>query len=236
MADYTQILQQLGLSAKESAVYLALLSLGPSDVAAVAARAEVKRPTAYLLLDNLCGRGYAELESGPYRRYRAQDPRILLEAQKAQVAQLQAAVPGLLNLTGSGPGTLRHQMYVGAAGLRELYAGTLTEPGVSEILTIGQVVLTGTPELDLAAWYTPQRVAAGLPVRAILSEPFEGGLVIGRQAPGSMLHQGLMIYGDTVAAIAYNQAEPTGVTVTSRTMAQAQRMAFETAWSLARPA
>ncbi len=46
-------LKYFGLTNKESAVYLALLSLGSSNVTAISTTAKIKRPTTYLILEDL---------------------------------------------------------------------------------------------------------------------------------------------------------------------------------------
>lgn len=46
-------LEYFGLTDKESSVYLALLSLGSSSVSAVSAEAKIKRPTTYIILEDL---------------------------------------------------------------------------------------------------------------------------------------------------------------------------------------
>lgn len=46
-------LEYFGLTDKESAVYLALLSLGSSSVTAISTTAKIKRPTTYLILEDL---------------------------------------------------------------------------------------------------------------------------------------------------------------------------------------
>jgi sugar-specific transcriptional regulator TrmB len=56
MENYTSLLTQLGLSDKESALYLALLELGQADVADTAKKAGVKRSTAYVLLESRWGK------------------------------------------------------------------------------------------------------------------------------------------------------------------------------------
>ena len=50
-------LKQLGLAEKESAVYLALLQLGQAPVQQIAKKAEIVRPTAYVILDSLIQKG-----------------------------------------------------------------------------------------------------------------------------------------------------------------------------------
>ena len=53
-----QVLENLGLSEKEAEIYLALLELGTGTVVEVAKKSGVKRPTAYLVLDELKKMGY----------------------------------------------------------------------------------------------------------------------------------------------------------------------------------
>ncbi len=51
--DTTKALQNLGLSEKEALIYIALLELGRANVTRIADLAKVKRPTAYILLEEL---------------------------------------------------------------------------------------------------------------------------------------------------------------------------------------
>lgn len=55
--EIADVLQKIGLQQKESAVYLALLELGTADVSGIAKKAGIKRPTCYLVLDDLKNRG-----------------------------------------------------------------------------------------------------------------------------------------------------------------------------------
>jgi len=52
-----QELQKLGLSDKESKVYLASLELGPAPIAAIAKQASVNRPTTYVIIESLIKKG-----------------------------------------------------------------------------------------------------------------------------------------------------------------------------------
>lgn len=48
-----QTLRELGLTDKEAELYLASLSLGTASIAGLAKKAELKRPTTYLIVDTL---------------------------------------------------------------------------------------------------------------------------------------------------------------------------------------
>lgn len=120
MNKYTELLEQFGLSDKESALYLALLELGQADVAAIAAKANVKRPTAYVLLDALRDKGFVSLQDGTSRQYQAEDPRKLLAYEKTKVSQLEKALPGMLGLASQSelkPGT---RFFSGKEGIKAI--------------------------------------------------------------------------------------------------------------------
>ena len=53
MQNITETLINLGLNEKQAKVYLALLQLGQAGVTAVAEKAGTKRPTTYLILEEL---------------------------------------------------------------------------------------------------------------------------------------------------------------------------------------
>ncbi|QQS21147.1 MAG: hypothetical protein IPL87_01280 [Candidatus Moraniibacteriota bacterium] len=50
-------IQSLGLNEKEAKVYLASLELGQATVQKIAAKADIKRPTTYFIIENLMERG-----------------------------------------------------------------------------------------------------------------------------------------------------------------------------------
>ena len=55
--DMKQALKTIGLSDKESAVYMALLQLGQATAYAVAVKSGLKKPTTYIILDELIEKG-----------------------------------------------------------------------------------------------------------------------------------------------------------------------------------
>jgi len=68
-----------GLSEKEAKVYLALLELGMAPAAAIAQTAGVKRPSAYVILDNLMKQGFVSLaQDANIQQYLATSPDIFL--------------------------------------------------------------------------------------------------------------------------------------------------------------
>ncbi|MCB0325821.1 MAG: helix-turn-helix domain-containing protein, partial [Bdellovibrionales bacterium] len=60
MNDLETVLSEVGLSEKESSVYLALLQLGRSSVTPISARSGVKRTSIYNFIDRLVALGLVE--------------------------------------------------------------------------------------------------------------------------------------------------------------------------------
>jgi sugar-specific transcriptional regulator TrmB len=57
MDTLQQFLQHYGLSQKEAAVYVACLRQGDGTVLQIARQANIKRPTTYVILEDLVTRG-----------------------------------------------------------------------------------------------------------------------------------------------------------------------------------
>ncbi|MEW6610980.1 MAG: helix-turn-helix domain-containing protein [Patescibacteria group bacterium] len=73
------VLQNIGLNEKEARVYLSLLELGSGTVQQIARHADLKRPSAYLVLDSLLKKGFViETPSRGVKKYSSQDPEYVL--------------------------------------------------------------------------------------------------------------------------------------------------------------
>lgn len=72
---FEKYLQEIGLSDKEAAVYLSLLSSHGSSVVDIAKLTNIKRPTVYTILDSLLKKGLvSESTEGNRTRYQAEPP------------------------------------------------------------------------------------------------------------------------------------------------------------------
>lgn len=82
-------LMQLGFTEKEAMVYIMLLRMGPMPASTIAKRLDIKRVTAYSVLNSLCERGvvsFEEMKQG--RRFIPHDPESILynlEKQESEV-------------------------------------------------------------------------------------------------------------------------------------------------------
>lgn len=172
-----ELLQHLGLSEKEAAVYQGLLQVGRSTVQDIAHHAQIKRVTAYVILDQLEEKGLVILESlKKTSYYQAVHPSALeklldsreseLEAQRATLKNSMGQLEAMYNFRSDKPVV---RFFEGKEGLQELdqYGHDQMQPG-SEVMTI-------TPQ-DLVEGAFPQwrreeevsnRIRQGIISRAI---------------------------------------------------------------------
>lgn len=126
-------LREFGLSAKEAAVYCALLELGSSVVSDIAKRAGIKRSTAYVILDALAGRGMVSTSSRRgVKLYQAASAERLIkhvEETAKRYAAMAAAAKKLLPelkrgraVAGARP---RVQLFEGPEGIKTVYEDSL---------------------------------------------------------------------------------------------------------------
>ncbi|MCR4311434.1 MAG: hypothetical protein NUV54_02605 [Candidatus Taylorbacteria bacterium] len=88
-----QKLQDLGLSEKEAAVYVASLELGPSAVQDIAKRADVNRATTYVVIEALMKMGLmGSLEKDKKTLFVAEEPRNLKRILEKQRDRLEKRV------------------------------------------------------------------------------------------------------------------------------------------------
>lgn len=128
----TEKLHRLGLAPKEATVYIALLELGTASVQAIARRADVVRPTAYVILEHLATKGLVSKATGPDAKkmlFRAEDPERLERYVEQQLEDLQHRqkdlkhiVPDLRSVFAVGEERPRVRLFEGQQGLTQLQA------------------------------------------------------------------------------------------------------------------
>lgn len=88
------VLQELGLSEKQAKIYLACLELGTSSVQKIAKKAEIKRPTAYLVLESLIERGLvSEIRKATTTLYSSEEPKKILANLRQKIKDFEEILP-----------------------------------------------------------------------------------------------------------------------------------------------
>ena len=175
---YLEILEELGFSDKESAVYLAILALDSATVADIAEKAQIQRTTCYEILDSLLHRGLVSKFTKHKKIYfSGGDPRRLLayldrekeegmkkiELQKNKVSEVMSEFMSLLEPKSSKP---KVELYEGEKGMREAYEDTLTAEG--EILAYANVETMHDGLPNFFPEYYARRVEAGVKIKAVM--------------------------------------------------------------------
>lgn len=118
------LLTKLGLSPKAAAVYLACLQLGPSGMTEIAKAASLKRPTTYLIVDELLMRGYVSVtKKGKKTLYAAEHPRRFLQLLKSRERELEGALPELEALFYEPSDRPRIRVFEGREAMMQMYDG-----------------------------------------------------------------------------------------------------------------
>lgn len=92
-------LKEFGLSQKEAEVYFAAVSTGTASITTIARAAQLKRPTAYLIIDALLQQGLlTAIPRGSVIHYQAVEPGILVTQLEEKKKAVLASLPELEKL------------------------------------------------------------------------------------------------------------------------------------------
>ena len=237
------LLRRIGLDEKETEIYLAALSLKVARASAIAKAAKVARSNAYLILRSLVEKGLvSEVERGKVIHFVAEPPQRLkqfVEERERELKSLGPLIDGILpmlsSLTKPLTGAPRVTMLRGKEGMRQICNDAFKQ--------------------ELCGVFNPQvmfRAFGGNVVTMILGKkPAMHGrdlLVDGPAAThyrkdvpetedyhmrtlpkDTKLDADIMIYGDTVAILAYDE-ELTIVRMQNQNIAAAMHAWFEILW------
>lgn len=241
-------LQQLGLTDKEAAVYVAALGLGSASVQDIAKAARVKRPTAYLAIEALIRKGLmSSVETGKRRVFVSESPERLANlyaswaneiATKEQT--LKELLPQLLALTVGAdekPRVLYYQGLEGLETMREVFLKTSARDMVSfaaldEYRAAVPVALQMKHAARLEAKGVGGRMlyaSARAPVRQLAKTPWQFRRIPQQQYPFA---GEVSVLGSRIAVLSY-RPEPMGVMIQSQKIALMLTTIFELAWEAA---
>lgn len=89
-------LEKIGLTQKEASVYLTLTEIGEALPSVIAKKAKLKRPTTYIILDQLVEKGLVgHLKKHDQKVFSAIEPSFLLDYEKKKLEELEEVIPDL---------------------------------------------------------------------------------------------------------------------------------------------
>ncbi len=132
MEEIKTELKQLGLTDKETAVYLASLELGPASVQDISHKSKVNRATTYVMIESLSARGLmSTFTKGKKKFYSPESPERLLSiieheqnALKAKQGELEKVLPmlvGMFNAEGVKPQVRYLEGFEGVETARQIF-------------------------------------------------------------------------------------------------------------------
>lgn len=131
-------LEQFGLSSDEAAVYLATLELGTASVLEIAKKAEIKRPTAYLIIDSLIQKGLvSKLPKENKSFFIAENPERLINVLKDKEKAVQNVMPLLKTIYNIDKTKPQVRFYEGRDGVTAVY--DMIRKSKTEILFYGSI-------------------------------------------------------------------------------------------------
>jgi len=173
------ILENIGLTKSEIAVYLALLELGPSTTGAIIKKSKIASGKAYIILDKLILKGLVTytIKSGT-RSYQAKDPENLLEYLKQKEKELEQKeiqlieiIPKLKEKYQQYKDKVITETYEGIKGFKSFYGWTLKELEKGDTINILGVPREANEKFQayLLDW-NKQRIKAGIKMRIIYNQ------------------------------------------------------------------
>lgn len=253
------LLQKIGLSEKDSVVYLACLELGTQPASVIAKKAGLKRPTTYLILEGLLKRGLVSEYSGSNVKYfTAVSPDYLLnyvEKQRRELTshqrELEQFLPQFNALTNPYSINPKVRFFEGMAGIERIMNDTLTSSEPLRCYSTMDAWFSRPDIREYILWYGKQRIySKKIPIRAIvpdtpvarqyLEEDYpeiksDGKLTLVRWLPKDIqdFSNEINIYDNKVAIVCLSKNELLGVMIESEGIAHTQKSIFEAAWRTA---
>jgi len=241
--DLSQVLQEVGLSEKEASIYLALLRLKEALPSSIAQAAMVKRPTTYLVLEQLEERGLvSKVKKHNTYYYQPVTPHSLLEDQYSRYKNLEESIPELLSIHKKFAVTPQVSFFEGKKGLIHIMEDTLKTS--TELLCWADVsIATNTLLSDYYPKYIKTKVERKIWLRGIFSydeesvkykergeeELREVALIPKEEFP---FKNEINIYDNKVAIISHE--DELGVIIENENIANTQRSIFKFAFKYAK--
>jgi sugar-specific transcriptional regulator TrmB len=238
-----KILQGAGLSSKQSRVYTALLLLGEATVQELAKEAGLKRPTTYVILEELKEKQLAfEAKAGSKTVFVPEQPRTLLERVSQAAADFSKHLPQLESLQVPERSKPRIVYLDGPDGFKKIWR-LLFMSGHKEylIMTDPQEMLGFVRKRYITETIIKQKVALGIRSRQLIAFSEYAKEIVKKDAVENRVSKIVphtyklpyttIIFGDTVAFIS-PAGENVMMVAQSPSFARTQRAIFDLLWSI----
>jgi sugar-specific transcriptional regulator TrmB len=139
--EISEVLNQIGLNNKETQVYLGLLELGVASVQSIAQKAGIKRPTTYLILDDLQRRGLVSVVPRAKKvLYTAESPEKILNDLHHKQELVKRFLPNMMALYNAKVDKPQVLLFEGKDAVRDVYNKVLNAKEVDFFSTIRDII------------------------------------------------------------------------------------------------
>ncbi len=250
-SDITEAMQSallgLGLSTKEAAVYLSLLSLGPTAIRKIGEHAGINRGTTHDALRELQRRGLVSYYHKEKRQhFVAEEPKSLtnlLLRKKQEIEKTEAAIkeliPQLYSLSRAAGNSPTVKYYKGYAGLRTILEDVLdatdTIPKKEYAAYSSSSIRPYLYHKDAFPTFTNERIKRKISMRAISIGP--GGDIHGKDERKWLTKEEgaptyTLLYAGKVAMISVSQSgTPHGLIIEDMGIYKTQLLLFGSLWN-----
>lgn len=236
-------LQHLGFSEKEALLYMCALELRVFSVQDISQKSSVKRPTCYVILEELLKKGVISIVPRVRKRlYSVESPEVVLQQAEKNFILAKGLLPSLFTHYHAKGEKPMVKFYSGQKGIRNIYEDTLQNEA-KKLYYVGSskqlVEMVGKDYLDE---YIDRRVRKGIKAYTIRMKKteFEEGFYQEtktklreiRYAPGDIyIEDSIFIYNDKVAVVSTKKGN-FGFMVESREFAQSMMGLFQALWRI----
>lgn len=172
MDTLIQNLGSAGLTEKEARVYIALLQLGKASAYGISSRSGLKKPTTYVILDELIKKGLVmKIPRVKKQQYVAKPPEEFFANAEERLKQAKKALPELITMAESEKVKVQTLFYEGVDGIEEALYYHSKEMKEKEV--VGFYAMAGDATKELMDIYHPwpkKMQEAGVKVRVITPE------------------------------------------------------------------
>jgi len=236
------MLTKLGMSQKESKIYLSALELGASTATILSRKSGITRGSTYDILESMLEKGYiSKIHKGKHMIWNAVNPEILLKRYQESLRSFEMALPELKGLfhKHSRP---KVRYFEGIEGIKRVYEDTLSAS--TEILNYAnsKEIRIHWPTYDED--YVKMRVKKKILLKGIAPDDNHGEQVKNEDkkslrktmllpAKDFQFTNEINIYDNKVAITSF-AGELIGIIIESKEIADTQRDIFKMAWNFAR--
>ncbi|MFZ2253188.1 MAG: helix-turn-helix domain-containing protein [Minisyncoccia bacterium] len=234
-------LQDIGLSEKEARVYLTLLQLGPSNPYKIAKRSGLKRPTAYVIAEELIQKNCIVQTPGEKHTYIARSPESLFEEYEKKILDAKKFLPEFQALKGGIADKPTVLYFEGKHGMKQALMYGAKDMHNKEIVGFYADPDFTTKETQAQSFeFNDYRIAHNIRLRGLLTETeslkgfekyIKDDTFVAKFIPKDMYssNASLEFYPNFIKILFYDTS--IGVIIESPTVAKAMRQIFEMLWS-----